>query len=486
MAQPANLAQWLDYIQQLHPREIDMGLDRLRQVADRLSLDRPAPIVITVSGTNGKGSHVAILDKLFRELGYRCASYTSPHLLQFNERISLDGQPASDEAICEALSVVEAARQGTSLSFFEFTTLAAFWLMARQPLDVAVLEVGLGGRLDAVNLIDADVAVISSIGLDHQEWLGDTRDAVAREKAGIFRAGKPAVCADRDPPVALIVTADELSVPLYRIGQDFHCQAHPGAPGQNRLWQGRAIARQVVAAGQDNNSSQGQAVPGTLSPQALESWQVEVPPCSLHPDNVASAIQAACLSGLVPSQATLAEALLRCLPAITLPGRLQKAVASKSDMNIAVLLDVSHNPHAAAVLADEIRTWRERGRRERLSHPGSQHTGQPFTGQVRVVLAMMADKDHLGYVSCLENQVDFWYIGDLEMQRCMKASELSDKLKSRLENIVPAVPSDRPDTGCDVSDRFGQALSDAGAEDLIVVCGSFFTVARILPEACLH
>ena len=458
MAKPANLAQWLEYIQQLHPQEIDMGLDRLRQVADRLALGRPAPVVITITGTNGKGSHVAILDALFRELGYRCASYTSPHLLRFNERISLDGQPASDDAICEALSAVEAARQDTSLSFFEFTTLAAFWLMVRQSLDVAILEVGLGGRLDAVNLIDADVAVISSIGLDHQEWLGDTRDAVAREKAGIFRAGKPAVCADRNPPAALTQAADELTVPLFRIGEDFNCQ--------DQLWQGRAVPLNPVK--QPGQTEQ-------FSRPTQPSWQVQVPMCSLHPDNVASAIQAACLSGLVSDQDTLSAALARSLPGISLPGRLQKLTASKSDANIAVLLDVSHNPHAAAVLAEEIRLWREH----------CQSSGQQ-AGQVRVVLAMMADKDHLGYVSCLENQVDFWYIGDLEMPRCMKASELSDKLNVRLENIVPADPVDGHGTGFDVSDRFGQALSDAGADDLIVVCGSFFTVARILPEACLH
>ena len=440
MAQPANLAQWLEYIQQLHPREIDMGLDRLRQVADRLALGKPAPVVITVTGTNGKGSHVAILDALFRELGYRCASYTSPHLLRFNERICLNGQPANDDAICEALAAVENAREDVSLSFFEFTTLAAFWLMRQEDLDVAVLEVGLGGRLDAVNLIDADVAVISSIGLDHQEWLGDTRDDVAREKAGIFRAGKPAVCADRNPPVALTIAADALSVPLYRIATDFDYT-------DLRIWQGRAGADTDV------------------------NWQIEMPASSLHPDNVASAIQAACLSGLVPDQAALSTALLRAMPAIVLPGRLQYLSARKANDDndqgsVAVLLDVSHNPHAAVVLAEEIQGWREQKAKS--------------TGQVRVVLAMMADKDHLGYVSCLENQVDFWYIGDLEMPRCMRAGELSDKLSPALEMIVPPV------TGNDVSERFGQALSDAGAEDLIVVCGSFFTVARILPEACLH
>ena len=437
MTHPANLAQWLEYIQQLHPREIDMGLDRLRQVADRLALGKPAPVVITVTGTNGKGSHVAILDTLFRELGYQCASYTSPHLLRFNERICLNGLPASDDAICEALAAVEEARQQVSLSFFEFTTLAAFWLMSHESLDVAVLEVGLGGRLDAVNLIDADVAVISSIGLDHQEWLGNTRDDVAREKAGIFRAGKPAICADRDPPVALTLAADELSVPLYRIATDFD---YKGAGA----WQGRVGAN-----------------PGTI-------WQVEIPPSSLHPDNIASAIQAACLSGLVSSQADLSAALKRALPAINLPGRLQKMSARKANGHdsVAVLLDVSHNPHAAVVLAEEIQRWRQQSIKS--------------AGQVRVVLAMMADKDHLGYVSCLENQVDFWYIGDLEMPRCMKAGELSDKLRSALDVIMPPV------TGNDVSERFGQALSDAGAEDLIVVCGSFFTVARILPEACLH
>lgn len=468
MAQPANLAQWLEYIQQLHPQEIDMGLDRLRQVADRLALGKPAPVVITVTGTNGKGSHVAILDALFRQLGYRSASYTSPHLLRFNERICLNGQFADDEAICQALAAVELARQQVSLSFFEFTTLAAFWLMARESLDVAILEVGLGGRLDAVNLIDADVSVISSIGLDHQEWLGDTRDDVAREKAGIFRAGKPAVCADRDPPMALSAAADLLSVPLYRIGKDFDSatdQAGKDETGK-AVWRGRAAA------------------------DSEQEWQVPLPACALHPDNVASAIQVACLSGLVPGQQALSDALQQILPGIQLPGRLQKMWAKKAgekaDADIAVLLDVSHNPHAAVVLAEEIRRWRAQ---QQAASQTSGVVSDARKGQVRVVLAMMSDKDHFGYVSCLENQVDFWYIGDLEMPRCMKASELSDKLKSRLEICVPPfqqTPSEGNGTASDVSKRFGQALSDAGAEDLIVVCGSFFTVARILPEACLH
>lgn len=470
MAQPANLAQWLEYIQQLHPQEIDMGLDRLRQVADRLATGKPAPVVITVTGTNGKGSHVAILDALFRQMDYRCASYTSPHLLAFNERICLNGKPASDEAICEALAAVEVARQEVSLSFFEFTTLAAFWLMAREPLDVAILEVGLGGRLDAVNLIDADVAVISSIGLDHQEWLGETRDEVAREKAGIFRAGKPAVCADREPPVALIQAADTLSVPLYRIGVDFDSRRDPADPSQPAVWHGRA------------------------SSVSEQNWEVAIPPCALHPDNVASAIQVACLSGLINDPLSLADALNHTLPVLQLPGRLQKMRASKANADVAVLLDVSHNPHAAKVLAEEIRRWRSRqvsalSSSHSMAEAGVETGADTQKGQVRVVLAMMADKDHYGYVSCLENQVDFWYIGDLEMPRCMKASELSDKLKSRLEIRVPPFqqpPSEGNGTVSDVSTRFGQALSDAGADDLIVVCGSFFTVARILPEACLH
>jgi len=186
-----SLTRWLERIQQLHPQEIDLGLDRVRAVADRLGLKRPAPFVITVTGTNGKGSHVAALDALFRHAGLRVGCYTSPHLLRYNERVCVQGQPASDQALVDAFDRIEAVRADVSLTYFEFGTLAALLIFEQSALDVAVLEVGMGGRLDAVNIIDADIAIVSNIDLDHQEWLGDTREAIAREKPAFSAQANP-------------------------------------------------------------------------------------------------------------------------------------------------------------------------------------------------------------------------------------------------------------------------------------------------------
>ena len=216
-----SLADWLSYLEQLHPTAIDMGLERSREVARRLGLGRPAKRVVTVTGTNGKGSTCALLAELLREQGLSVGVYSSPHLLRYNERVRIDGVEAGDAQLCDAFSAVEAARGEISLTYFEMGTLAAFWLFERAGLDFAVLEVGLGGRLDAVNLIDADLALITSIGLDHADWLGDTRESVAFEKAGILRAGKPALCGDLDPPQPLLEQVAALGAPLYLRGRDY-------------------------------------------------------------------------------------------------------------------------------------------------------------------------------------------------------------------------------------------------------------------------
>ena len=216
-----SLADWLSYLEQLHPSAIDMGLERSREVARRLGLGKPAPLVITVTGTNGKGSTCAFLASLLREQGLRVGVYSSPHLLRYNERVQLQGRDASDEELCTAFAAVEAGREEISLTYFEMGTLAAFWLFERASLDAVVLEVGLGGRLDAVNLVDADLALVTSIGLDHAEWLGDTRESVAFEKAGILRQGKPALCGDLDPPLPLLQKVAELDCPLFLRGRDY-------------------------------------------------------------------------------------------------------------------------------------------------------------------------------------------------------------------------------------------------------------------------
>ena len=216
-----SLGQWLAYLEGLHPAAIDMGLERCREVAQRLGLGRPAERVVTVTGTNGKGSTCAFIAALMQDREMKVGVYASPHLLRYNERVLIDGRQATDAQLCEAFSAVEAARGETTLTYFEMGTLAAFWLFQRAELDAVVLEVGLGGRLDAVNLVDADVAVVTSIGLDHAEYLGDTRESVAFEKAGILRTGKPALCGDIDPPQPLLEQVAALDCPFYQRGRDY-------------------------------------------------------------------------------------------------------------------------------------------------------------------------------------------------------------------------------------------------------------------------
>ncbi|ALO46495.1 bifunctional tetrahydrofolate synthase/dihydrofolate synthase [Pseudohongiella spirulinae] len=444
MTQPASLAQWLDYIQQLHPSEIDMGLDRLRLVAQRIGLGRPAPVVITVTGTNGKGSHVATLEALCIALGYRTAAYTSPHLLKYNERVRINAQDIDDASLEQAFSTIEQARGDISLSYFEFGTLAALMIFAEAALDVAILEVGLGGRLDAVNLVDADVAVISSIGLDHQEWLGDTRESVAREKAGIFRPGKPVICTEAQPPANLREIAEQLACPFLQFEQDFNVIER--ADG----WQWSGV----------DSQRQGH-------------WQLSgLPRPALQLQNVAGAVQAAIAAGLVSGPEALQQVLPAMLSNLQLAGRQQFININGQQ----VLLDVSHNPQAALALADTIARWR-------ADAVGS------APGQVRLVLAMMKDKDHDGYIQALEKQIDFWYIAHFDLPRCMAADKLANlvrqhPVKSTSDN-VSVVVFDGPlhgllNAATGVQQAFLAACAEASPGDLLVVSGSFFTVSDVM------
>lgn len=414
-----SLADWLSYLEQLHPVSIDMGLERARLVQQRLGLGRPAPRVITVTGTNGKGSTCAFLASLLRASGLRVGVYSSPHLLRYNERVLLPDGEASDAALCEAFAAVEAARGETSLTYFEMGTLAAFWLFERAALDAVVLEVGLGGRLDAVNLVDADLAVVTSIGVDHVEWLGDSRSSVAVEKAGIFRAGKPVLCGDLDPPPVLLEQARQLGCPLLLRGRDFDLAY--GEQGWH--WRG------VDAGGQ---------------PLELTN----LPLLDLPMENAALALQAFARLGL-PWQAPI---LVVALQQAHLAGRLDRRTLCWQGRPLNLLLDVGHNPHAAQYLAQRLAQRPPRGRR-------------------LAVFGLLGDKDLAGVIEPLQGLVAHWAVAPLPTPRSRSAEELLAALQARGAS-ADAWPS--------VAAAIEAQAIRATADDEILVFGSFYSVADAL------
>lgn len=360
---PDTLENWLAHLEQAHVRAIDLGLDRVSRVAGILGTTAFACPVITVAGTNGKGSTVATLTAVYVADGRKVATYTSPHLHRFNERIALDGQPVDDDILVSAFRRVEDARRlaGVSLSYFEFTTLAAFRIFADAAPDVVVLEVGLGGRLDAVNLIDADVAVITSIGIDHTDWLGDTREAISLEKAGIFRPGRPVVCGEPEPPLPMIERGEVLGCRWLQTGRDFVCTRHDGG------WSWRG-----VAAGYE-----------------------DLPWPRLAPENVSTALAAIEAAGLPVSERAVREGVRTA----AVPGRLEKRLVH----GVEIVLDVAHNPHGAAFFMQQL---------------------LPPAGHVRAVFAMLADKDAAATLDACLGRVDAWYPATLHVPRGQAAADL--------------------------------------------------------------
>lgn len=414
-----NLEQWLSYLEQMHPSEIDMGLARVQDVVQRLGLPRIADKIVTVTGTNGKGSTCAFLASLVTQQGLSVGVYSSPHLLRYNERVRINGQDVSDEQFCAAFTAIETARGDISLTYFEMGTLAAFWLFAQAPLDVVILEVGLGGRLDAVNIIDADVSVITNIGLDHHDWLGDTRESVAYEKAGIFRSGRTALCGDLNPPEPILTTAANLKAPLLLRGRDFDLQV------AEHSWQWRGV------------DTQGQ--PLQLNDIALLSLPVE---------NAALALQAYVALGL-PWQP---EAVLQGLQQAHITGRLQKIDIRYKERSLQLLLDVAHNPHAAQYLAQRLQS-------------------QPIQGRRLAVLGMLDDKDVSGVLSCIAEQFASWAVAPLPSPRSCTAENLESVLREQGASVV----------ACDsIATAIEAQCAVADEHDQIVIFGSFFTVAQAL------
>lgn len=414
-----SLANWLAYLEQLHPTAIDMGLDRVRAVAARMAMTRPAPLVVTVTGTNGKGSTCAFIASLLNAQGLKIGSYSSPHLLRYNERVLLSGREASDAELCEAFAVVEAARGEISLTYFEMGTLAAFWLFERAGLDAVVLEVGLGGRLDAVNVVDADLAVITNIGLDHADWLGNSRESVAYEKAGILREGKPALCGDLDPPQPLLDHANSLSAPLLLRGRDFDLVMGAG----DWHWRG------VDAAG---------------APLELHG----LPMLTLPMENAALALQAYAMLGLPWDPARLARALLQT----RVVGRLDSRQVLWNGRRIALLLDVGHNPHAAAFLA------------QRLEQ-------RPVVGTRRAVFGLLADKDLTGVLDALAPSISDWAVAPLPTPRTQSATQLAAALLERGASVSEYAT---------IEQALDAQCARAESVDEILVFGSFYCVAAAL------
>ena len=412
------LDQWLAWQETLHPSAIDLGLERPGRVLRALGLAAPSHTVITVAGTNGKGSSVAMLEAMLLAAGYRVGSYTSPHLLHYNERIRLGGQPVDDALICDAFARIDAARGETSLTYFEFGTLAAFLIFAEAELDVAVLEVGLGGRLDAVNLLDADVALITAIDIDHAAWLGDSRELIAIEKAGIMRPQRPAVCSDPHPPQTLIEHAAALQTPLFCLGRDYQYRSEQDG------W------RYVDGEG---------SLAGLPRPALVGAMQWQ---------NAAGVIRALrCLDGRL---AVSNQAIRQGLLSVSLPGRMQAFPGEPM-----VLLDVAHNPQSARVLAENLAVM-------------------PCTGRSLAVVGMLADKDIASVIAAVAAQVDHWYLAGLDVWRGADAGLVAQALDG--QGITAYTQYDA------VGQALAAAQADAAKADRIVVFGSFHTVAEALVE----
>jgi dihydrofolate synthase/folylpolyglutamate synthase len=432
---PQTLAEWLEYIERQHPKTIDMGLDRVREVATRLGLKKPARKVITVGGTNGKGSTVAFIEAIARAAGWKVGAYTSPHLLAYNERVRIDGNDAGDADLVAAFEAIEAARADTLLTYFEYGTLAALWLFARRGLDLAILEVGLGGRLDATNLVDPDVAVITTVDLDHQDYLGGDREAIGFEKAGIARAWKPLVLGEDDPPASVLRHAYAIGANTLRAGCDFFfdtadghgnrfspTDATPPAPGH---WAWREL----------RHAFDRLPMPQLAAPAQLR--------------NAATAIAALRALGRKLPSAAVAEGVAKA----HVRGRLQRFVRGEAE----VVVDVGHNPQAARELA----AWL---------------AAAPAAGRTIAVFAALGDKDVRGVVDALAGRIDAWHLAGLAEHgpRGLDVAAFAQRLAG--------TDADAGARHATVVGALRAASSAAGKGDRILVFGSFHTAADALQE----
>jgi len=413
-----SLHEWLARLERAHLSTIELGLERVARVRDAMELQPAFPVII-VGGTNGKGSTCAYLEAMLRAQGYKTGLYTSPHLLRYNERVRIDGRETADDEIVAGLEAVEAARGEISLTYFEHGTLAAVWQFIQAGVEVAILEVGLGGRLDAVNVFEPALAVVTTVDLDHQAWLGETREAIGFEKAGIFRPGKPAICADTEPPQSLINHAQAIGAKLLRAGRDFSFE------------------------------------------RLADSWNFRMGETDL-PDlpmpTLAGAHQLANAAAALAALAQLGETLPISLAAIhaglvnvDLPGRFQRIPGA-----VEVVLDVAHNPESARVLADNLRAY-------------------PARGKTYAVFALLADKDAGGVIEPLKGCFDAWFVAGLAGERGQSGEALAAQVRARVP--APVSAHDKPLAA------FEAARLRAVEGDRIIAFGSFYTVAAVLNHA---
>lgn len=435
------ITDWLTKISSQHPKTIELGLERVTRVAQSMGLDstdrgvRLPAHTFVVGGTNGKGSTCAMLESILLQAGFRVATYTSPHILQFNERLRINGEPVSDDVLMAAFERVEAARLRTasavadaeserlpvSLTYFEFTTLAIFDIIARIGVDAAVLEIGLGGRLDAVNIVDADCSILVSVDLDHQEYLGDTRETIGWEKAHIARPGRPFICADPEPPQSVAQVVSEIGADLWQFGQDFNFQGDK----QQWSWAGRGQRRNAMA------------YPALRGVNQL-----------LNASAVLAALTACRTALPVPQGAVRAGFAL-----VELPGRFQVLPGQPS-----VVLDVAHNPHAAGVLAAN------------LDQMG-------FFPNTYAVVGMVAGKDAREVFRRIGERVDRWFLAGLASEQTSGRGQSSNTLR---EQLLAALPNALHEC-CDTPQQaYAAAQSVVTPSDRIIVFGSFVTVAEIL------
>ncbi len=425
-----SLDAWLAWQEQLNPAEIELGLERVRVVLHRLQLASPSFAVITIAGTNGKGSSAAMLQSIYRAAGYHVGTYTSPHLQRYNERITLNGVEADDALLCDAFEQIEAARCADNdeipLTYFEFGTLAAIVIFYQAGVDIGVLEVGLGGRLDAVNVIEPDVALVTMVDIDHQSWLGNDRETIAREKAGIYRANRPAICAEPKPARSLVAHAAAIGAQYYGLNGQFSYGLDSEVNDATWFWQCEGRRYDALPALGLRGAFQLQNAAGVLMAVTL-------------------------LQSRFPVERTAIESALK---QVRVAGRLQRVLPSGTFAQVECLLDVAHNPSSAQVLC------------ETLTEPRCD-------GTTHAVVGMLEDKDIGAVVAAMVPVIDHWYVVNLAASVCDRGAN-AEAIVACLQAVSDSLTVSSFD---DVADATAAALENACAGDRVVIFGSFFTVA---------